>query len=90
MQSLVINHLLTPSSKRHFFCHSKRYFGLLDTLELQHVYRCLDLLADHKMAVEEAVFERNRTMFNMSMDVVFYDLTTFHFESQRTDDLRDF
>jgi transposase len=90
VQALVLNHLLTPSSKRHFFCHSKRYFGLLERLELQHVYRCLDLLAEHKMEIEAAVFARNRNMFNLSVDVVFYDLTTFHFESQRADELRDF
>jgi transposase len=90
VESLVMNHLLTPSSKRHFVLHSKRYFGLLDRLKLQHVYRCLDLLAEHKMAIEEAVFEQNRNIFNMSVDVVFYDLTTFHFESQRADELRDF
>ena len=62
VESLVMNHLLTPSSKRHFFCHSKRYFGLVDKLELQHVYRCLVLLSEQKMAIEEAVFERNRTI----------------------------
>jgi transposase len=90
VQSLVLNHLLTPSSKRHFFRHSKRYFGLVESFELQHVYRCLDLLAEQKMAIEAAVFDRNRNMFNMSVDVVFYDLTSFHFESQRADDLRDF
>jgi transposase len=90
VQSLVMNHLLTPSSKRHFVSHSKRYVGLLETVELHHVYRCLDLLAEQKMALEEAVFDRHRNLFNMSVDVVFYDLTTFHFESQRTDDLRDF
>jgi transposase len=90
VESLVINHVLAPSSKRHFFSHSNRYFGLLDKVELQHVYRCLDVLAEHKMEIEEAVFERNRNMFNMSVDVVFYDLTTFHFESQRADALRDF
>jgi transposase len=90
VESLVMNHLLTPSSKRHFFRHSTHYFGLIDELELQHVYRCLDVLAEHKVALEEAVFERNRNMFNMSVDVIFYDLTTFHFESQRADELRDF
>ena len=90
VESLVMNHLLAPSSKRCFFRHSNRYFGLIDKLELQHVYRCLDLLAEQKMALEEAVFERNRNMFNMNVDVIFYDLTTFHFESQRTDELRDF
>lgn len=90
IESLVMNHLLTPSSKRHFFRHSEHYFGLIAELELQHVYRCLDLLAAHKVALEEAVFERHRNMFNMSVDVIFYDLTTFHFESQRADELRDF
>jgi transposase len=90
VQSLVINHLLSPSSKRHFAHHSAGYFGLLDSLALQHVYRCLDVLAAHKVAIEQAVFDRHRTMFNMSVDVVFYDVTTFHFESQRADELRDF
>lgn len=90
VESLVMNHLLAPSSKRGFFRHSDRYFGLIDTLELQHVYRCLDLLAEQKVRIESAVFERNRTMFNMRVDVIFYDLTTFHFESQRADELRDF
>jgi transposase len=90
VQSLVFNPLLTPSSKRHFFSHSNRYCGLVEHLELQHEYRCLDLLAEQKIAIEEAVFERNRDLFNMSVDVVFYDLTTFHFESQRADELRDF
>ena len=90
VESLVMNHLLTPSSKRHFFHHARGYFGLIDNLELQHIYRCLDLLADQKVDIEEAVFERHRNMFNMNVDVIFYDLTTFHFESQRADDLREF
>jgi transposase len=85
-----MNHLLAPSSKRHFFHHAERYFGLIENLELQHVYRCLDLLADQKVTIEEAVFERNRNIFNMNVDVIFYDLTTFHFESQWADEMRDF
>ena len=68
----------------------KRYFGLLETGELQHGYRCLDLLAEQKVAIEEAVFARHRNMFNMSVDVGFYDVTIFHVESQRADEVRDF
>ena len=33
VQSLVLNHLLTPSSKRQFFAQSQRYFGLLERVE---------------------------------------------------------
>src|SRR6056297_4094160 len=47
-------------------------------------------LADHKDAIEQAVFEKNRSLFNMQVDVVFYDVTTFHFESVRADELRNF
>ena len=32
----------------------------------------------------------NRNLFNMTVDVVFFDVTTFHFESVRQDSLRDF
>jgi transposase len=90
VHGLVTNHLLTPSSKRDFALHLDRYAQLLDGIPLHHIYRTLDLLSDHKVAIEQAVFDRNRTLFNMEVDVVFYDVTTFHFESQRADDFRDF
>jgi len=36
------------------------------------------------------IFHKNRSLFNMQVDVVFYDVTTFSFESVRADSLRDF
>lgn len=59
-------------------------------VELNHLYRSLDLLCEGKTTLEEALFAKNRNLFNMQVDVVFYDVTTFSFESVKTDSLRDF
>jgi len=88
--SLVVNHVLNPSSKRDFFLNQDWYSGLSDGIELHHLYRSLDLLAEHKADVETALFHKNRTLFDMKLDVVFFDVTTFYFESQQADTLRDF
>ena len=87
----VLNHLLNPSSKLSGFKNRESVYANLKTHDdINAFYRCLDVLADHKDEIEQAVFEKNRSLFNMSVDVVFYDVTTFHFESVRADELRDF
>lgn len=40
--------------------------------------------------LEEEIFYKNRNLFNMQIDVVFYYVTTFSFESVKQDSLRDF
>jgi transposase len=88
--SMVVNHVLNPSSKRDFFLHKGWYAGLNNDLTLHHLYRSLDLLAEHKSQLETALYNKHRTLFNMNVDVVFFDVTTFYFESQQADTLRDF
>lgn len=50
----------------------------------------MDILADNKEKIEWHIFNINRNLFNMRVDVVFYDVTTFHFESINSDELRNF
>jgi len=59
-------------------------------IKLQHLYRSLDLLSESKGILEEKIFFKNRNLFNIQIDVVFYDVTTFSFESVRKDSPRDF
>jgi len=86
---MVIQHLLDAKSKLSTYSHQKRYIGLKE-IKLQHLYRSLDLLSESKEILEEEIFYQNRNLFNMQVDVVFYDVTTFAFESVRKDSLRDF
>jgi transposase len=87
---LVINRLLSPSSKYYYYCHREQYYQYDEELELQQIYKALDILSENKEKIEEDIFNKNRTLFNMQIDIVFYDVTTYHFESQREDELRDF
>jgi transposase len=86
---MIIQHLLDPKSKLSTYTHQNRYIGLPE-IKLQHLYRSLDLLCESKEVLEEKIFFKNRNLFNMQVDVVFYDVTTFSFESVKSDSLRDF
>ena len=86
---MVVQHLLSPMSKLSTYEKRSLYLGIPE-MDLNHLYRSLDLLAENKENIENYVFDRNRTLFNMSVDVVFYDVTTFYFESVREDGFRDF
>lgn len=86
---MAVQHLLEPRSKLSTFNNQQTYFKL-PAIGLNHLYRALDLLAEKKEQIENELFKKNRNLFNMQVDVVFYDVTTFAFESVRPDSLRDF
>lgn len=86
----VVHKLLGGHSKLEAYRKKDNFYQSDDQLALHHIYQSLDFLADHKEDIEQALFASNRDLFNASIDVAFYDVTTFHFESNKADDLRDF
>ena len=86
---MVANHLLAPKSKLATYVGQDRYTNL-SPVELNELYRSLDILAKHKEHLEEEMYLVNRNLFNMEVDIVFYDVTTFSFSSVRADTLKDF
>ncbi len=88
--NMAINQLLKPSSKLQLWNNQNKYLMTNQTIDLQHYYRALDILADNKIKIENYFFSQSRDLFNTQLDIVFYDVTTFYFESQKQDQLRDF
>lgn len=86
---MVISRLLKPESKLSLFLKQNKYINI-QKVELQNIYRTLDILAESKDEIEKYLYERQLTLFSMDVDIVFYDITTFHFESQTKDLIRDF
>ncbi len=86
---MVIEHLLNHKSKLGIYNNQGMYFGLPES-RLQHLYRSLDILSDYKEEMEKEIFLKHMNLFSMKVDVVFYDVTTFYFESVRSDTLREF
>jgi len=86
---MAISHPLNLSLKLACYNNQKRY-AHLDTVNLNELYRSLDILADSKEKIEKEIFGINKNLFNLSVDVVFYDVTTFSFSSVISDSLKGF
>jgi transposase len=86
--SMITSRFMEPVSKLGLFDRmlDRFYPGLFENeIELQHLYRSLDLLSTHKEEIERKLFYYGKDLFNVQVDVVLYDLTTLRFESTRTD-----
>jgi transposase len=83
---LVVYRLLSPGSE--WRLHREWYgrSALADLLGMQRVidehvlYDCHDLLLEHKSALFDHLVGRWRDLFNVSFDVLLYDLTSTYFE----------
>lgn len=86
--AMVANRLDAPTSKLGVW---ERW---LDTvfmpeareLSLGRMYEALDFLHDHHQAIEESVFFHTANLFNLEVDVIFYDTTTAEFALDEGDD----
>lgn len=58
-------------------------------LKLAQMYEAMDLLYEHCAKVEEQVFFTTANLFNLEVDVVFYDTTTASFSIDEADDDAD-
>ncbi len=92
--TIVACRFVKPGSKLKIFEHWKNllYPEMIDTeLPLHHLYRTLDLLAEHKEDIEKSLYWRDRDLLSEPTDIVLYDLTTLRFEStKQTEELRRF
>ena len=70
-----------PVSKLGSYNLQHEYIGLGEATELQHLYRTLDYLAANNELIQTHIYNRHRNLFNYELDVVFYDVTTFYFDS---------
>lgn len=71
-----------PLSKLGSYNLQNEYTGLGQSVELHHIYRTLDYLAANNDIIQTHIYNRNRNLFNYELDVVFYDVTTFYFQSE--------
>jgi len=84
---MIVSRFIEPCSKRRLNLEQwgQIYPGILecDAPPLRSFYRAMDVLWNHREDVEATLFDRGgeRDLFNQELDVVFYDLTTLHFES---------
>ena len=84
---LVAYRLLAPGSEWRLYREWYERSALADLLgadaalcDIHTLYRCHDRLLEHKRAVFDHLVDRWRDLFNVSFDVLLYDLTSTYFE----------
>jgi transposase len=83
---LVVYRLLSPGSE--WRLHREWYgrsalpdlLGLDNVIDEHALYACHDLLIEHKAALFDHLVSRWRDLFNISFEVLLYDLTSTYFE----------
>lgn len=81
--AMILNRISDPLSKRGVNRWIEEvYRPAFSQLELHHFYRSLDLLAKHKETIELELFKRTQSLFNMQVDMVFWDTTSTYFEGK--------
>jgi hypothetical protein len=85
--AMVAQRLDRPGSK--LACHERWldrvWLPEARELGLYQLYRAMDVLAEHGDAIEQAVFWRAVDLFQLDVDLVFYDGTTAWFECDEED-----
>jgi hypothetical protein len=86
--AMVANRLCEPDSKLGVWDRwlSKVYLPSCKKLKLNHMYEAMDLLHAHAEEVEKTVFFQTANLFNLEVDLIFYDTTTASFSVDYEDD----
>lgn len=81
---------LMPDSKLAQWTKRNQFLFNAEDLKLQHLYRALDCLDKNKDALTTYLNHQIKTLYDRTVSVVLYDVTTYYFESQNADELRNF
>jgi len=88
--AMVVNRLCEPDSKLGLWDRwlPGVYLPSCWDLKLEQMYEAMDLLYDHAEEVEKHVFFQTANLFNLKVDLIFYDTTTASFSIDQEDDTR--
>jgi len=86
--AMVANRLCEPESKLGVWDRwlSKVYLPSCQSLKLEQMYEAMDLLYDHRQLIEKNIFFHTANLFNLKVDLIFYDTTTASFSIDQEDE----
>ena len=86
--AMAANRALSPDSKRAVeeWVKEDVALGNPEPICLQHLYRAMDFLLEHEEAVQKEVFFATADLFNLEVDLVFFDTTSTYIERDEEDE----
>lgn len=87
MKLLTITRILHPCSKRSSYAYKDRFFERFD-FELHDIYRALSHFSKIGLDCQRFISDQIQTKFGRDTRLMYFDVTNFHFEIDKTDNLR--
>lgn len=88
--ALVANRALNPKSKLAVenWVTEETQIPDLKEIEVQHLYRAMDFLLAANEQIQKDVFFGVANVFNLEVDLIYFDTTSTYFETETGDDFR--
>jgi transposase len=86
--AMVANRALAPDSKRAVeeWVRKDVWLGNKDEIELQHLYRGMDILLEAAEELQEEIYYRVANLLNLEVDLIFFDTTSTYMEIEGEDE----
>lgn len=87
--TMVANRACAPASKLYCFEQWVREDVRIErtaALELQHLYRAMDVVEEALPRIEEELYHHLANLLNLDVELIFYDTTSLHFETDDPDE----
>jgi transposase len=86
--AMVANRLCEPESKLGVWDRwlQKVYMPSCASLKREHMYEAMDLFYEHAEEIEKQIFNQTANLFNLHVDLIFYDTTTASFSIDYEDE----
>ena len=86
--AMVANRALCPDSKRGVeeWVREDVALGNPEPIELQHLYRAMDVLLEYRETIHKEVFWSVADLLNLEVDLLFFDTTSTYFEMDEEDE----
>ena len=89
LRDVVLARIATPTSKLHTSQILKKFYQ--KELSEDQIYRLMDQVIKEEEFIKIKIFEATRKHSdNEEVNLLFFDVTTLYFESQKSDELKDF
>ncbi len=88
LKHCVLARIANPDSKKRTAALLEQDYGI--KIALEKIYRMMDRLALKEEKIKGKIGGSTLQLFDNKVDVLFFDVTTLYFESNKADNLRDF
>jgi hypothetical protein len=86
--ALVANRAVAPASKlsTEHWVNNEAYIPGLPSVSVHQLYRSMDFLLEHDADIQENVFFSVANLFNLEVDLIYFDTTSTYFEIDSPDE----